>query len=161
MQSRQTTQKLGWRVGTVVRDWVLAGGLMIFLASCATSTVESRKQERMTSYLSLTPEQKRLVDAGQIRVGLNADAVYIAWGPPGEVVESESDQGHITTWIYHGQTMEETRYWTFREVPRDGTVFLERHLESDYSPRSYVRAEIQFVEGQVKAWRTLPKPPGR
>lgn len=89
---------------------------------------------------------------------MNTDAVYIAWGPPAEILESESGQGHSTIWIYHGQWMEETRYWTFREVSHEGSTFLERHLESDYFPRSYVRAEIVFENDRVRSWRTLPKP---
>ena len=89
---------------------------------------------------------------------MSSDAVYIAWGAPGEILESESDQGHITTWIYHGQWMEESRYWTYREISKDGTTFLERYRESDYFPRSYIRAEILFANGAVTRWRTLPRP---
>jgi hypothetical protein len=127
-------------------------------AGCATSTIESRKKERMASYNALPPDQKQLVDQGQIKVGMGADAVFIAWGPPSEVLESETEQGRWTTWVYHGQVMEESRYWTYREIARDGTTFLERHLESDYFPRSYVRAEISFQNNMVKSWRTLPQP---
>ncbi len=131
----------------------------VLLAGCATpSTVASRKQERMTAYIALPDEQKRLVDLGQIQVGMPADAVFIAWGAPSEVVESESAAGRTTTWIYHGQWMEEQRFWTYREVSRESGIFLERYLESDYYPRRYIRAEIDFVNGQVARWRTLPKP---
>ena len=131
---------------------------LLIATGCATSTVESRKKERLPSYNALPPDQKQLVDQGQIKVGMSPDAVYIAWGPPSEILESENEQGHWTTWVYHGQVMEESRYWTYREVARDGTTFLERHLESDYFPRSYVRAEINFQNGIVKSWRTLPAP---
>lgn len=130
-----------------------------FLSGCATpSTVESRKHERPAAYAALPVETKELVDQGQVKVGMSPDAVYIAWGPPAEVLEAETDQGHVVTWIYHGQWMEESRYWTFREISRDDGVFLERHLESDYFPRRYIRAEIIFEDGRVKAWRTLPRP---
>ncbi|MBM3832954.1 MAG: hypothetical protein FJ403_06735 [Verrucomicrobia bacterium] len=108
--------------------------------------------------MALLPEQKQLVDQGQIKIGMNQDAVYIAWGPPSEVLESETEQGRVTTWIYHGQWLQESRYWTFREVAQDGAVFLERHLESDYFPRQYIRAEIAFANGSVTRWRTLPRP---
>ena len=54
--------------------------------------------------------------------------------------------------------MEETRYWTFRQVPYRGNVFLERYLERDYDPRAYVSAEIVFVGGKVSSWRTLARP---
>jgi hypothetical protein len=54
--------------------------------------------------------------------------------------------------------MEETRFWTYREISRDGALFLERYLERDYNPRDYVRAEITSVDGKVARWRTLPRP---
>ena len=132
--------------------------LLLLLCGCASSTVESRRKERLSGYLSLSAEQKQLVDQGQIKVGMNQDAVYIAWGPPSEILESESGEGRATTWVYHGQWMEESRFWTYREVPQGGTVFLERHLESDYFPRQYIRAEISFSNGLVTRWRTLPRP---
>jgi len=135
---------------------VLVGALL--LASCATSTIESRRKERSTAYADLSPEQKELVDRGQIKVGMGQEAVYIAWGPPSEMVESETPQGHTTLWIYHGQVMQESRYWTYREISRDGTTFLERYPESDFFARSYIRAEIHFANGAVTRWQTLPRP---
>jgi hypothetical protein len=140
-----------------LRKMAGAACIAVLLAACATSTIETRKQERWTAYMALTPEQRQLVDQGQIRVGMNADAVFIAWGAPAEKLETETEREHVTTWIYEGQWMEETRFWTFRETSRDGTPFLERHLESDYFPRTYIRAEIVFANGVVKSWRTLPR----
>ena len=131
----------------------------VFLSGCATSTVESRKKERQAAYNSLSPEENQLVDLGQIKVGMSQDAVYIAWGPPAEILQGQSgNSGVQTTWLYYGTTMQETRYWTFREVPYKGHVFLERYLDRDYDPRDYVRAEIVFVDGKVASWRTLPRP---
>jgi len=130
----------------------------LLLAGCATSTIESRRQERFSAYAALPSEQQQLVDKGQIKVGMIPDAVYIAWGPPTEILEQETQQGHTTIWIYHGQWLEESRYWTYREISRDGSTFLERRLESDYFPRSYIRAEIFFANGVVVRWQTLPRP---
>jgi hypothetical protein len=120
--------------------------LALCLSGCATSTVDSRKQERAAVYSSLPPDQKQLVDQGRIRVGMTPDAVYIAWGPPAEVLESETPQGHSTIWVYQGQWVQEYRYW------------IGRRLESDFYPRNYVRAEIIFQNGVVASWRTLPRP---
>ena len=131
----------------------------LFLAGCATSTIDSRKKERTAAYNALSPEEKELVDKGQVKVGMSQDAVYIAWGPPADILQSQAGPtGVQTTWLYYGTTMQETRYWTFREVPRQGHVFLERYLDRDYDPRDYVRAEIVFVDGKVASWRTLPRP---
>ena len=125
---------------------LLAG---LFLTGCATSTIDSRKQERASAYAALSPEFKSLADGGQIRKGMTEDAVYIAWGKPAQILHQEDQQGAATIWLYEGGWMEETRYWTGRRHPR---------LEHDYQPRAYVRAEIVFVNGQVVSWRTLPQP---
>jgi hypothetical protein len=128
---------------------------------CATtSTIESRRAEKLGAYQSLAPEERQLVDQGQIKMGMSADAVYIAWGPPSEVLESEDPQaGRITTWRFYGSWMQESRYWAYRETSRGGAdLYLERYLVTDYHPRDYVRAEISFKEGRVLSWRTLPRP---
>ena len=131
----------------------------ILLSGCATSTIESRKKEKAAAYAALTAEDRDLVAKGQIKVGMSQDAVYIAWGPPADILQSQAgNSGLQTTWLYYGTSMQETRYWTFRQVPSGGHVFLERYLDRDYDPHDYVRAEIVFVDGKVASWRTLPKP---
>jgi hypothetical protein len=143
----------------VKRSIPLLIGCLLLLAGCATSTVESRKKERWSAYSALSPEEKELVDRGQIKVGMGQDAVYIAWGPPAQILQNQAgNSGVQTVWLYHSTTMQETRYWTFREVPYRGHVFLERYLDRDYDPRDYVSAEIVFVDGKVASWRTLPRP---
>ena len=131
----------------------------VLMAGCSTSTIESRKKERAAAYSALTPEEKELVDKGQIQTGMSKDVVYIAWGPPSQILQNQTNNSGVqTVWLYEGTTMEETRYWTFRQVPYRGHLFLERYLDRDYDPRAYVSAEIVFVGGKVSSWRTLPRP---
>ena len=142
----------------VKRSIVCLLGLLLFIG-CATSTVESRKKERLAAYNALPAEDKESVDKGQIKTGMSQDAVYIAWGPPAQILQNQAgNNGVQTVWLYEGTTMQETRYWTFREVPYGGHRFLERYLDRDYDPRNYVSAEIVFVGGKVASWRTLPRP---
>lgn len=140
------------RVETVVEFfsalWLLP--LILCLTGCVTrSTVQTREQERNAVYESFSPEVKQMVSAGRIQAGMDTNAVYIAWGKPEEVLESGDQRGVFTTWVYRGAFLEETRYWVGRRYP---------HLEHDYEPRSYVRAEIVFSNGKVQSWRTLPQP---
>jgi hypothetical protein len=132
--------------------------VVLGLTACATSTIETRKQERMSAYAQLAPDERELVDTGQIRMGMSADAVYISWGQPAEVLEAEDETGRSQIWRYTGSWMQESRYWAYREVGSGPDLYLERYLMSDYQPRDYVRAEIVFQEGRVKRWRTLPRP---
>jgi hypothetical protein len=130
------------------------------LTSCATrSTIESRKAERAAAYSALAPETRELVDRGQIKVGMSMDAVYIAWGSPAEILQSETEAGAAMIWLYHGGWMQETRYWSYRQIGSGDHAYLERYLDRDYQPRTYIRAEIVFVNGAVRQWRTLPQPP--
>lgn len=135
---------------------LLAG--VLALTGCKSSTVTTRKAERAEAYNTMSAEQRNLVDQGQIKVGMSEDAVYIAWGKPSQVLTSEDGNGRVTTWLYHGTWVEENRYWTYREVTRDGRTFLERYMDRDYNARDYVSSEITFQNGVVARWRTLPKP---
>jgi hypothetical protein len=128
----------------------LCVGLLLMGCASTSSSIEGRKKERATGYSALPPETRTLVDSGQIRKGMNQDAVYIAWGKPAQILEEENQTGHATIWLYEGGWLEETRYWA------GGRRY--SHLEHDYQPREYVRAEIIFRDGKVESWRTLPKP---
>lgn len=129
------------------------------LAGCATSnTIEKRRTERAVAYAALPAEQKAFVDNGQIRVGMSMDAVYIAWGKPSQVLESENERGAVTTWLYEGGWMQESRYWAYRQMGTGRDLYLERYLINDYEPRSYIRAQLRFADGKLKEWQTLPRP---
>lgn len=139
--------------------FLLLACLGLLLGGCATkSSPAARRAERPAAYSALTPEMRTLVDAGQIRVGMSADAVYIAWGEPAEILQREDGRGMATTWLYEGGWMEETRYWSYRQVGSGGGIALERYLISDYQPRTYIRAQLTFVDGVLKEWNTRPMP---
>jgi outer membrane protein assembly factor BamE (lipoprotein component of BamABCDE complex) len=134
--------------------------VLIGWAGCATSsTVATRKVERATAYGALSPEEQALVDQGQIRVGMNPDAVYVAWGQPAQVLKSGDATGETTTWLYTGTTSDTYHSWHYREYPRrDGSTYLDRSMDVDYTFRDYVSAELVFRGGKLERWRMLPKP---
>jgi len=126
--------------------------LLLFVAltlvGCASSSIESRRRERAAAFAALPPETQALVNEGQIRRGMTSDAVYIAWGKPSQVLQQEDQRGLVLLWLYHGGWLEETRYWPY----------YGRAPITDYQQRTYVSAEISFVNGRVDSWRTLPRP---
>ncbi len=130
--------------------------ILVTLTGCITSsTVDTRRQEKLSAYYNLPAEEKGLVDKGQIKIGMPSDAVYIAWGPPSQVLSGETDQGATTTWLYYGTRFEEIRRWNYYEVRRGRRSYHQPVLDFDYVPRSYVSAEVIFANGVVKSWRML------
>ena len=118
----------------------------------------SRRKERTAAYTALPPEDRALVDQGQIKIGMTEDAVYIAWGKPQEVLQSEDARGRQVVWLYHGNYATEQSYWNYRIVNAGSQQYLERFLDRDFDFRTYVSSEIVFEGGHIKSWRTLPRP---
>jgi hypothetical protein len=139
------------------KTWFLLLAVLL-LCGCARSTVEKRKKERYSAYAALPEDTRFLVDHGQIKVGMPMDAVYIAWGKPGQVIAADSGQGPIVTWIYQDTQLESYYYWTYRSFPSRSYYHPEPYLAHDYHVRPYVSAEVTFKDGVVKEWRTLPYP---
>src|SRR6266567_5131870 len=70
------------------------------------STVGSRKAERADAYNALSARHRALVDEGFIDVGMNTNAVYIAWGKPYEIMRVDFPSGERTVWVYTGAVSE-------------------------------------------------------
>ncbi|HTH46716.1 MAG TPA: hypothetical protein VMB21_04330 [Candidatus Limnocylindria bacterium] len=137
--------------------------LLLFAAGCATSsTIATRRTERAAAYNALPADERALVDQGQLRTGMDEDAVYISWGKPAQVLRSGDASGERTTWLYESTTTDTYHSWHYREYPRrDGSSYIDRTLETDYNFRDYVSAELVFRGGKLQSWRMLPKPPGQ
>jgi hypothetical protein len=134
---------------------------VLAVSGCATSQqkLETRKQEKYSTYSSLTPEQRVAVDHGQIAVGLPMDAVYIALGKPDQVINSGSDAGTFTTWIYLGVYLQSYYTWGpgYYGGYRGGPYGYYGGPAINYYPVNYVSAEVKFQSGLVNSWRASPK----
>ena len=83
-----------WALSTVIT------ACTVLLVGC--STTESRINEHRDLYASLSPRQQQLVAQGQIAPGMSQNAVWLAWGSPGQKVNGFA-RGHATeTWVYFG-----------------------------------------------------------
>lgn len=74
----------------------------LFLAGC--STTESRITDHPDLFNSLSARDQELVKNGQIRSGMSANAVWLAWGSPEQKTEGEMRGKHTETWIYLNYT---------------------------------------------------------
>jgi len=132
----------------------------LLLGGCATSQqkLERRKQENYSTYSSLTAEQRSLVDQGQIATGFPMDAVFIAWGKPDQVVNSGTEAGTFTTWIYLGVYLQS--YFTSGMAYGaycNGPYGFYGGPRIDYYPVNYVSAEVRFQKGLVTSWQASPR----
>lgn len=132
----------------------------LVLGGCATSQqkLERRKQEKSGAYSSLTAEQRTLVDQGQIATGLPMDAVYIAWGKPDQLVNSGTEAGTFTTWIYLGVYLQSYLTSGMAYGPySNGPYGFYAGPRIDYYPVNYVSAEVRFQKGLVTSWQASPR----
>ena len=132
----------------------------LLFTGCASNTIEKRRGQRADAYGALSGEQKAVVDAGQIKIGMSMDAVYIAWGKPTQVAKSETAEGEFTTWLYYDTYLQSYTYWSPGSPYYGNRHYCEPgpRLNLDYQPVPYVRREVVFEKGVVKQWRTLPAP---
>ena len=120
--------------------------VVALLAGCASSTIQSRKQQRYAAYQALSPDLQALVDKGQIKTGMTPDAVFIAWGSPDQVSEGENEAGHTTTWTWYGSYLQDMQTVGWRRVYYSSSIV------------NYIRATVLFANGTVKQWQTYPAP---
>jgi hypothetical protein len=122
--------------------------LAAFLAAgCAsTDTIATRRQAHASGYAMLSPDMQAAADRGEIKVGMSKDGVLIAWGKPSQSIHGGTATGETTTWIYQGGYIQETRFWgAYR-------------MHYAYTPLTYVRAQVVFVNDVVQSWQTFPAP---
>jgi hypothetical protein len=74
----------------------------IILTGC--STTESRISDHPEIFQSLSPNDQALVSRGQIRSGMSANAVWLAWGSPEQKAVGDMRGRPTETWIYVNYT---------------------------------------------------------
>ncbi|MEO0454161.1 MAG: hypothetical protein AAFY98_08500 [Verrucomicrobiota bacterium] len=123
-----------------------------FVVGC--STPQKRAEERPEAFANLSKSDQSLVLSGQIKEGLNTDAVYVALGRPSRVLRGREKGVSYERWVYSTIVSYPVR--------ARGTYFLGPHGPFPYcyySTRweSYVidTFEVQFEGGSVTGWREL------
>jgi hypothetical protein len=71
------------------------------LAGCEMSGASGRIEEKSAVFSSLTPEQKQIIEAGDIDIGFTPDMVYMALGKASKSEVKDSPDGTVTLWTYN------------------------------------------------------------
>ena len=74
----------------------------LFSSGCATP--ESRISKNPELYNSLPARQQQLVTQGQIAPGMSRNAVWLAWGGPGQKINGYARGNATETWVYYTTT---------------------------------------------------------
>jgi hypothetical protein len=123
--------------------------LPLLISGCATSTVNSRKQERAGAYAALSREHQVAVDMGRITFGMNTNAAYIAWGAPSAIEAN----GMVQTWLYYGSEQRQHKTATARTATGASAAQTGSIEETSVSyPHHVIQARIIFENGLVKEW---------
>ncbi len=112
-----------------------------FLTSC--STTETRISKHPEIYQNLSARDQALVSQGQIRAGMSANAVWLAWGSADRKVVGSMHGRATETWVY-------VNYAT---APYYGPYY-------SYIPPSipYPAKIVSFVSGRVVSFQYLAPP---
>jgi hypothetical protein len=131
--------------------------LVAAIVACGCSPARRQAQVRASpAYAALAPDDRRAIEAGELRLGMDTNTVLLAWGKPGRVDVGETASGREVVWRYYGSTLEQRPYWEY--VPtRYGTWTLDYRVA--HVTRKYLRATVVFREERVINWRRFPPPP--
>ena len=132
-------------------------GVLALLVSCAPTTPEGRIEQSPTKFWKLSDKDQALVRQGQIRRGMNPDAVYYAWGKPAREFAGADENASTMRWDYTGSTPVYSsgfagyygrgygRYG--RSYPRYGYAYSP---QVTYVP--YRKATVWFRDDRVTKW---------
>ena len=90
---------------------VLGAAAVLLTNGCETPRTRARLHPG--AFAKLSAADQRLVLAGNVRDGMNADAVYIAWGTPEEKRAATGGKEASESWLYHRQITVEAPMGSF------------------------------------------------
>ena len=138
--------------------------LILLAAAVVTgcSTVGARKSERADAYKALSARYRALVDEGIIDVGMNTNAVYIAWDKPYEIMRVDFPSGERTVWVYTGATSEPVSSWQYRP---SSNPYSPRTRTSERTPTTILRRRtngwVSFENGKVVSFDSYAPSPAQ
>ncbi len=132
--------------------------LALFAAGC--STVDSRIKQNPAAYANLSASEQALVRQGRIDEGMSPEAVYLAWGSPGETA-----RGSVK-----GRRFEEWRYFVYNQEPvtnlgigiasvpvatPEGLYFVDRGVDLGYVTQQRLSRRVVFEQRKVVSWEAV------
>lgn len=79
-------------------------GMLVLLGACVPTTPEARIEQSPEKFWKLNDKDQELIRKGEIRRGMNPDAVYYAWGKPAREFAGVDEKASTMRWDYAGST---------------------------------------------------------
>lgn len=149
--------RVEWMGGDLMKASVfsVAASLALLMASC-TAPANRRIQENPAAYSQLSPEQKSLVQHGDVAKGMSKDAVKLAWGGPDRQTKEELQGVLCDKWIYTGYvSIEGYHLYSVRPNAPPSTHFTGFLLAGDSNAGNQVLGHVRdayFRDGNLVAW---------
>jgi hypothetical protein len=135
---------------------VMAGFFLLIGAGCKSSGVADRRTQHIEAYRTFEPETRKLVDKGRIQIGMDTNAVFIAWGRPSDAFAVDIPGGQRLIWNYEAKWAYEVK----RRVPEGNVYGRARYtVERWHIPITYVAKSVTFSAGKVIQWKAYDPPP--
>ena len=130
-----------------------AAVILSALLAAACSTVSTRIDERPAAFRKLAPADQKLAAGGKIRVGFDADAVYLAWGKADSIKAGTTAGKPSETWTYIGYRQETIQHFDVIPRPVGKNHFAPEPVTTPvYENHPYIRRQALFQNGKVVAW---------
>ena len=110
------------------------------LSSCA-SPLERRMEHHPELLAKLSETDRQAVRRGQVHEGMSKDAVYLAWGRPGQVSAGKRDGKVLERWSYRQYEPVVTETYGFGF----GVGYWGRHRGGFYDPYMYDAPAVSYV----------------
>ncbi len=122
----------------------------------ACSTPQKRAEERPEAFAQLSKGDQKLVLNGQVREGLDENAVYVALGRPSRKVRGSEGGVGYERWIYSRVVSEPVRYHHtgYYHVGKHGP-YPYCHYSTYWNSYVVDTFEVQFRDGIVSGWAEL------
>lgn len=128
--------------------------LMACLTGC--STPQTRSEEKSAEFNTLPKKFKEAALKGELREGMNSDAVFVALGKPSRVLDGVEKGKKLERWVYTRTETEEVPAW--HDVhERDGTgrIIVSQRYDPIRLSRVEDALEVKFENGKVVGWQKL------
>lgn len=133
---------------------------LALLASCVSTTPETRIAESPRKFWNLSDEDQALVRKGEIRRGMNSDAVYYAWGKPAREFAGADEKAATLRWDYTSSTPVYSSGFSSGYYGRGYGNYGRRYPRYGYGVSQqvtyipYQKASVWFRNNKVTKWES-------